>query len=62
MKSKSTNVIDLIAAMEPWVEELMLPGKCYCPPGLKEEIKWGGPIYTLNGKNVLAIEALRFFS
>ena len=55
MKSKSTNVIDIIAEMEPWVEELMLLREIILSTELKEEIKWGGPIYTLNGKNVLAI-------
>ena len=28
---------------------------------LKEEIKWGGPIYTLNGRNVLAIGGFKNF-
>jgi uncharacterized protein YdeI (YjbR/CyaY-like superfamily) len=31
--------------------------------GLKEELKWGIPVYTINGKNVLNISAFRdFFS
>ncbi len=62
MKSKSTNVIDIIAEMEPWVEELMLLREIILSTGLKEEIKWGGPIYTLNGKNVLAIGGFKNFA
>ena len=62
MKSKSTNVIDIIAEMEPWVEELMLLREIVLSTGLKEEIKWGGPIYTLNGKNVLAIGGFKNFA
>ena len=62
MKSKSTNVIDIIAEMEPWVEELMLLREIILSTGLKEEIKWGGPIYTLDGKNVLAIGGFKNFA
>lgn len=62
MKSKSTNVIDIIAAMEPWVEELMLLREIALSTGLKEEIKWGGPIYTLDGKNVLAIGGFKNYA
>jgi uncharacterized protein YdeI (YjbR/CyaY-like superfamily) len=29
--------------------------------GLKEEIKWGGPIYTWDGKNVLAIGGFKHY-
>lgn len=62
MKSKSTNVIDIIAEMEPWVKELMLLREIILSTGLKEEIKWGGPIYTLDGKNVLAIGGFKNFA
>jgi len=62
MKSKSTNVIDIIAEMEPWVEELMLLREIILSTGLKEEIKWGGPIYTLDSKNVLAIGGFKNFA
>ncbi|MFD1164022.1 DUF1801 domain-containing protein [Sphingobacterium daejeonense] len=27
--------------------------------GLKEEIKWGAPIYTYNGKNIVSVGALK---
>src|SRR5688572_9376652 len=55
MRTDKTNVVDIITEMDPWVEELMLLRDIILSTGLKEEIKWGGPIYTLDGKNVLAI-------
>ena len=62
MRSKSTSVVDIIAEMEPWVEELMLLREIILTTGLKEEIKWGGPIYTLDGKNVVAIGGVKNFA
>ena len=62
MKSKSTNVIDIIAEMEPWVEEIMLLREIILSTGLKEEIKWGGPIYTLDGKNIAAIGGFKNYA
>ncbi len=61
MKSDKNSVIDIIADMNPWVAELMLLRDIILKTGLKEEIKWGGPIYTLDGKNVLAIGAFKNF-
>jgi uncharacterized protein YdeI (YjbR/CyaY-like superfamily) len=61
MRSDKTNVVDIIAEMDPWVEELMLLREIIMSTGLKEEIKWGGPIYTLDGKNVLAIGGFKNF-
>jgi uncharacterized protein YdeI (YjbR/CyaY-like superfamily) len=61
MKSKNKSVPDIIAEMEPWVKELMLLREIILSTGLKEEIKWGGPIYTLDGKNVMAIGGFKNF-
>ena len=61
MRSSKTSVVDLIAEMEPWVEELILLREIILSTGLNEEIKWGGPIYTLDGKNVLAIGGFKNF-
>ena len=61
MKSAKNSVPDLISNMHPWVEELLLLREIILSTGLKEEIKWGGPIYTLNGKNVLAIGGFKNF-
>ena len=61
MKSDKSSVVDIISDMEPFVAELMLLRDIILKTGLKEEIKWGGPIYTLDGKNVLAIGAFKNF-
>ena len=61
MKTAKTSVPDLISDMKPWVDELMLLREIILSAGLKEEIKWGGPIYTLEGKNVLAIGGFKNF-
>ena len=56
MRTDKTNVVDLIAEEKQWSEELMLLRDIILTcKELKEDIKWGGPIYTVDGKNVLAI-------
>lgn len=56
MRTDKTNVVDLLADEKQWSEELMLLRDIILSVGgLKEEIKWGSPIYTVDGKNVLAI-------
>ncbi len=62
MRTNKTNVPDLIAEMEPWVKELTLLREIILSTGLTEEIKWGGPIYTLDGKNILAIGGFKNFA
>lgn len=42
-----------------WVEELELLRQIVLETGLTEEIKWGVPVYTHNGKNVLTVNALK---
>ena len=42
-----------------WVEELKLLRQIVLETGLTEEIKWGVPVYTHNGKNVVTINALK---
>lgn len=60
MRTDKTNVADIISG-EPWADELMVLREIILSTGLKEEIKWGGPVYTLNGKNVLAIGGFKNF-
>ena len=43
----------------PWREELILLREIVLQSGLTEEIKWGVPVYTLHGKNVLSVNALK---
>jgi len=42
-----------------WVGELEILRQMVLDAGLSEEIKWGVPVYTLHGKNVLSINALK---
>ncbi len=42
-----------------WREELELIRQIVLETGLKEEIKWGAPIYTNNGKNIVSVGALK---
>lgn len=42
-----------------WVNELILLRKIVLSTGLKEEIKWGVPVYTMDGKNIVTVNALK---
>jgi uncharacterized protein YdeI (YjbR/CyaY-like superfamily) len=42
-----------------WVEELVALRAVVMETGLKEEIKWGVPVYTHHGKNIITINALK---
>lgn len=42
-----------------WVEELKLLRQIVFETGLAEEIKWGVPVYTHKGKNVVTVNALK---
>lgn len=44
-----------------WAEELMLLRNILLNTELKEEVKWGGPIYTLNGKNVIGMAGFKAY-
>ena len=42
-----------------WVEELESLRQSVLETGLKEEIKWGVPVYTHKGKNIVTVNALK---
>lgn len=42
-----------------WVDELESLRRIVLETGLTEEIKWGVPVYSLNGKNVVMVSALK---
>ena len=44
-----------------WVEELELLKAVINKSGLVETIKWGAPVYTYNGKNVLGMMGLKHY-
>src|SRR5690606_36845299 len=45
--------------VHPWREELETLRQIVLETGLKEELKWGAPIYTHQGKNILSVGALK---
>jgi uncharacterized protein YdeI (YjbR/CyaY-like superfamily) len=55
MRTEKTNVVDIIMDEPRWSEELLMLRDIILETGLKEEIKWGGPLYTQDGRHVLAI-------
>jgi len=42
-----------------WQAELELLRQIVLETGLKEEIKWGAPVYTHKGKNIVSVAALK---
>jgi uncharacterized protein YdeI (YjbR/CyaY-like superfamily) len=42
-----------------WVEELELLRQIVLETGLTEEIKWGAPVYTHKGRNIVSVGALK---
>ena len=48
-----------ICKVNSWKAELELLRQIVLETELTEEIKWGVPVYTLNGKNIVSINALK---
>src|SRR5690606_16159362 len=42
-----------------WREELEMLRQIVLETGLTEEIKWGAPVYTHKGKNIISVGALK---
>ena len=45
--------------VKPWTKELKLLRKLLLGAGLTEEIKWSAPCYTHDGRNIVALSALK---
>ena len=52
-------VDDYINGNTKWSEELNVLRSVLLESELKEEVKWGAPIYTLKGKNVVGLAAFK---
>lgn len=50
-----TSVDEYILNHEKWQEGLILLRELLLSTELTETIKWGGPVYTINGKNVVGM-------
>lgn len=53
------NVDEYIIRHEEWEEEIRALRKMLLSTELEETIKWGSPVYTLHGKNVVGIGAFK---
>ena len=58
---RSKTVEQYIAAHDQWREELIKLREVVLGSGLDETIKWGAPVYTLDGKNVVGIGAFKSY-
>jgi uncharacterized protein YdeI (YjbR/CyaY-like superfamily) len=54
-------VDDYINSNVLWPDELRRLRKILLSTGLTEEVKWGGPCYTHNGKNVVGVGAFKSY-
>ncbi len=55
-------VDDFIAKKSQWSEVLKLLRKVIASTELQETIKWGSPVYTLDGKNVVGLGAFKEYA
>ncbi|GAA4318709.1 YdeI family protein [Pontixanthobacter gangjinensis] len=53
------NAEEYISSHEYWEEELRQLHEMIMTTELKSEIKWGAPVYTLDGKNVVGLGAFK---
>ena len=56
-----TSVDAYIARHAEWADALELLRSLLLDTGLEETIKWGAPVYTLNGKHVVGIGAFKSY-
>lgn len=56
---KGNTVDEYILAEEKWQSELLLLREIIQDFEMVETIKWGGPVYTINNKNVLGMAAFK---
>ena len=54
-------VDDYIAGHPEWNEELQLLRDLVSSTELEETVKWGAPVYTINGKNVVGLGAFKSY-
>ena len=53
------SVDEYIEKHPDWISELKALRKLVLSTGLEETIKWGGPVYTVNNKNVVGLGAFK---
>ena len=60
MKAYAT-VEEYILSSEQWKVALMLLRDIFLSVGLTETVKWGGPVYTSEGKNIAGMAAFKSY-
>ena len=58
---RSRSVDDYIATANQWQDELGRLRTILKATDLTEEIKWGAPCYTLNGKNIVGMSGFKSY-
>jgi len=58
---RASSVDDYIDHAGQWQEEFVRLREILCSTPLTEEVKWGGPCYTWNGKNIVGIGAFKSY-
>lgn len=58
---KHETVDQFIAATKQWKAELVELRSILRSTGLEETVKWGGPVYTFEGKNVVGIGGFKSY-
>ena len=53
------SIEEYIQKRQKWAEEIKVLRDLLRSTELEETIKWGGPVYTLNGKNIVSIGAFK---
>ncbi len=58
---RSKTVDDYIAGAKQWQDELKILRKILQSTDLIEDVKWGAPCYTYNGKNVVGVGSFKSY-
>lgn len=58
---KNKSVEEFISKKEEWKDALEILRSIMLTTEMKETIKWGIPVYTINGKNVIGIGAFKSY-
>jgi uncharacterized protein YdeI (YjbR/CyaY-like superfamily) len=61
MKAFAT-VDEYISGTGEWMESLNLLRDLFLSAGLDETVKWGGPVYTYEGKNIAGMAAFKSYA
>ena len=59
--NRASTVDEYIVKSPEWQEELILLRNILLSTELEEGVKWGGPAYMINGKNVVGIGAFKSY-